>query len=90
MYSTHTESRAHLATRFAPNARVLRSDVPLTEDQMRAVAPSLFAQGGLRAVHGRAGRQPHRPEPVRFGFVEAEDAALRSVLYRNPELMPMH
>jgi hypothetical protein len=45
MYSTHTESRAYLATRFAPNSRVLRSDVPLTEDQMRAVAPSVFAQG---------------------------------------------
>jgi hypothetical protein len=45
MYSTHTESRAHLATRFARNTRVVRADVPLTEDQMRAAAPSVFAEG---------------------------------------------
>jgi hypothetical protein len=40
MYSTPT-----LATRFARNTRVLRADVPLTEDQMRATAPSVFAEG---------------------------------------------
>jgi Domain of unknown function (DUF932) len=40
MYSTTT-----LATRFARNTRVLRADVPLTEDQMRAAAPSVFAEG---------------------------------------------
>ena len=34
-----------LATRFARNSRVLRSAVPLTEDQLRATAPSVFAQG---------------------------------------------
>jgi hypothetical protein len=34
-----------LATRFARNTRVLRSDLPLAEDQMRGVAPSIFAQG---------------------------------------------
>ena len=45
MYSTHTESRANLATRFARNTRVLRGDVPLSEDQMRAAAPSVFAEG---------------------------------------------
>jgi Domain of unknown function (DUF932) len=48
MYSTHThhtEARAHLATRFARNTRVLRAEVPLTEDQMRAAAPSVFAEG---------------------------------------------
>jgi hypothetical protein len=45
MYSTHTESRAHLATRFARSTRVVRADVPLTEDQMRAAAPSVFAEG---------------------------------------------
>ena len=48
MYSTHThrsETRAHLATRFARNTRVVRSEVPLTEDQMRAAAPSVFAEG---------------------------------------------
>jgi hypothetical protein len=34
-----------LATRFARNTRVLRAEVPLTEDQMRAAAPSVFAEG---------------------------------------------
>ncbi|MCW5660086.1 MAG: DUF945 domain-containing protein [Burkholderiaceae bacterium] len=38
-------SRPTLATRFARNTRVVRSDVPLTEDQMRAAAPSVFAEG---------------------------------------------
>jgi len=42
MYSTHP----HLSTRFASGtARVIRSDEPLTEDQMRAAAPSIFATG---------------------------------------------
>jgi hypothetical protein len=45
MYSTPTESRAQLATRFARNNRVLRAEVPLSEDQMRAAAPSVFAEG---------------------------------------------
>ncbi len=40
MYATPT-----LATRFTRNARVLRADIPLTEDQMRAAAPSIFATG---------------------------------------------
>ena len=40
MYSTPT-----LATRFARNTRVLRAEVPLSEDQMRGAAPSVFAQG---------------------------------------------
>src|SRR5215207_2324989 len=40
MYSTPT-----LATRFARNTRVVRGDLPLTEDQMRAAAPSIFAAG---------------------------------------------
>ena len=34
-----------LATRFAKTTRVLRSDAPLSEDQMRAAAPSIFAEG---------------------------------------------
>jgi hypothetical protein len=42
MYSTHP----HLSTRFANGTtRVIRSDEPLSEDQMRAVAPSIFATG---------------------------------------------
>ena len=40
MYSTPT-----LATRFARSARVARGDQPLSEDQMRTVAPSIFAEG---------------------------------------------
>jgi hypothetical protein len=40
MYATPT-----LATRFANSARVLRSEVPLSEDQMRSAAPSIFAEG---------------------------------------------
>jgi hypothetical protein len=34
-----------LATRFARNTRVLRGGEPLSEDQMRASAPSIFAEG---------------------------------------------
>jgi hypothetical protein len=34
-----------LATRFARNTRVIRSDYPLGEDQMRQAAPSIFAEG---------------------------------------------
>jgi Domain of unknown function (DUF932) len=40
MYSTAT-----LSTRFARNTHVLRSETPLTEEQMRATAPSVFAEG---------------------------------------------
>ena len=40
MYSTPT-----LATRFARNTRVLRAEVPLSEDQMRGATPSVFAEG---------------------------------------------
>ena len=40
MYSTPT-----LATRFARNTRVLRAESPLSEDQMRGAAPSVFAEG---------------------------------------------
>jgi hypothetical protein len=38
-------SRPTLATRFAGSTRVVRSDEPLSEDQMRHTAPSIFAQG---------------------------------------------
>ncbi len=34
-----------LATRFARSTRVLRSELPLTEDQMHQAAPSIFAGG---------------------------------------------
>ena len=49
MYSTTTSTptltRPALAARFARNTRVVRSEQPLSEDQMRAAAPSVFAQG---------------------------------------------
>ena len=34
-----------LASRFARNTRVMRGDQPLSEYQMRAAAPSIFAEG---------------------------------------------
>ena len=37
-----------LASRFTPQSPVLRSEYPLSDDQIRAVAPSIFAQ----APHG--------------------------------------
>jgi len=40
MYATPT-----LATHFARSTRVLRTDSPLSEDQMRTAAPSVFAEG---------------------------------------------
>jgi hypothetical protein len=43
--SQQFSSRPSLATRFAGSTRVVRSDEPLSEDQMRHAAPSIFAQG---------------------------------------------
>jgi len=40
MHSTPT-----LATRFARNTHMIRSDLPLAEDEMRSAAPSIFAPG---------------------------------------------
>ena len=40
MHSTPT-----LAARFARNTHILRSEAPLGEEQMRYVAPSIFATG---------------------------------------------
>ena len=50
MYSTHPT----LAARFSGrSARTLRSDQPLSEDQMRAAAPSIFAEGKHASRSGR-------------------------------------
>jgi hypothetical protein len=38
-------SQRPLATRFARNTHVIRSESPLAEDQMRQAAPSIFAEG---------------------------------------------
>src|SRR3954469_3138824 len=43
MFSSHTTPS--LATRFARNTFVVRSETPLAEDLMRQAAPSIFAQG---------------------------------------------
>ncbi|MCL4737835.1 MAG: DUF932 domain-containing protein [Burkholderiaceae bacterium] len=48
----HTQQPT-LATRFAGSTRVLRSDQPLTEDQMQRVAPSIFAAGKHASRSGR-------------------------------------
>jgi hypothetical protein len=42
---THMYATPTLATRFARNTFVMRSDTPLAEDQMRQAAPSIFAAG---------------------------------------------
>ena len=42
MFSSTSPS---LATRFARNTHVIRSEQPLAEDQMRQAAPSIFAEG---------------------------------------------
>jgi hypothetical protein len=36
---------ASLVTRFARNSSVIRSETPLSDDQMRCAAPSIFAEG---------------------------------------------
>ena len=44
--AVHTQAQTpQLATRFARNTRVHRSDAPLDDDQMRHAAPSIFAEG---------------------------------------------
>ena len=43
MFSTNTTPS--LATRFARNTFVVRSETPLAEERMRQAAPSIFAQG---------------------------------------------
>jgi hypothetical protein len=58
---THT-----LATRFSHHARVLRAEAPLTEDQMRLTAPSIFAEG------------KHASRSERYGYIPTIDV-LRSL-----------
>ena len=45
MYATSTATSPQLATRFARNTFVVRSEQPLAEDQMRTAAPTIFAAG---------------------------------------------
>jgi hypothetical protein len=44
MMTTSTPNAPQLATRFARNTFVARSDTPLADDQMRRAAPSIFAE----------------------------------------------
>ncbi|HFJ0421586.1 TPA: DUF932 domain-containing protein [Pseudomonas aeruginosa] len=46
-----------LASRFAPCSPVLRSDHPLSDDQIRAVAPSIFAE------------TPHESRSERYSYI---------------------
>jgi hypothetical protein len=46
-------TNSRLGARFGRDLRQLRSDVPLSEDQMRAAAPSIFADLRRRAVRRR-------------------------------------
>ncbi len=45
MQTIQTSSTPQLATRFGRNRFELRSETPLTEDQMHQAAPSIFAAG---------------------------------------------
>ena len=46
-----------LATRFASHSPVLRSDSPLTDDQIHRVAPSIFADA------------PHESRSKRYAYI---------------------
>jgi len=61
-----------LATRFANGTRVLRSDIPLSEDRMRAVAPSIFAEG------------KHASRSERYAHIPTAEV-LRGLLYEGFE-----
>ena len=45
MHATSPMAKPTLAALFARNNRVLRAERPLDEEQMRAAAPSIFAEG---------------------------------------------
>ncbi len=46
-----------LASRFAPRSPILRADHPLSDDQIRAVAPSIFAEN------------PHESRSERYSYI---------------------
>ena len=55
------QSTPTLATRFARTTRVIRSDTPLQEEQMRSAAPSIFATG------------KHRSRSERYAYIPTID-----------------
>ena len=50
-----------LASRFASRSPVLRSERPLSDDQIRAVAPSIFADARTKAARSGTATSPPRP-----------------------------
>lgn len=58
-----------LASRFAKTARFLRSDRPLSDDQIRGVAPSIFAEG---AHESRSARYTYIPTSDVLGALRKE------------------
>lgn len=54
-----------LATKFAANHRALRSNFPLTNEQIRAVAPSIFAE------------QAHGSRSVRYAYIPTSEVLRR-------------
>ena len=50
-----------LASRFASRSPVLRSERPLSDDQIRAVAPSIFADAPHESRSQRYSYIPPRP-----------------------------
>jgi len=77
MHSSHTSPS--LATRFARNTFVLRSETPLAEDQMRQAAPSIFASGkhASRSEHTSFNARPEwtgsrHGSPLRLRIAQRE------------------
>src|SRR5579862_8609305 len=58
-----------LASRFAPNSPVLRSDHPLSDDQIRSVAPSIFAEAKHQS---RSERYSYIPTSAVLGELRKE------------------
>ena len=58
-----------LASRFASRSPILRSPVPLTDDQIRLVAPSIFAE---EAHDSRSDRYTYIPTSVVLNKLRSE------------------
>ena len=72
MFASH--STPSLATRFARNTFVVRSETPLAEDAMRQAAPSIFAQG------------KHASRSDRYTYIPTIEACLSGCL---PDPLPV-
>ncbi|WP_313024519.1 DUF932 domain-containing protein [Pseudomonas lopnurensis] len=58
-----------LASRFAPHSPILRADRPLSDDQIRAVAPSIFAEA---AHESRSARYSYIPTATVLAELRSE------------------